>query len=149
MARTLALRGIWMLLGYALAVLVATTVVCIAFGLPTMFPDGGRYGSFYAYLKDFPMMFMVGGMMTAIYGLPGWLISVTMAERRGRQGKLWFALAGVLTAALAILIAGRFQRVFDETWLNIAILIGGCAGGLAYWALSGKNSGNWKSVVSQ
>jgi hypothetical protein len=39
--------------------------------------------------------------------------------------------------------------VFDETWLNIAILIGGFFGGLAYWALAGETSGNWKSKVSQ
>ena len=82
--------------------------------------------------------------MTAFYGLPGWLISVTMAEWRGQQGKYWFSIAGALSAALAILIAGSFQRVVDGSWLNIAILIGGVAGGLAYWALAGETSGNWK-----
>ena len=142
--KTLTLRGLFMVLGYALAVLVATTVVCILMGVPSVLPDQGAMGSFYRYLQDFPSMFAVGGMMTAIYGLPGWLITVIIAETRGQKGRIWFAIAGILTAALAILIAGRFQRVFDESWLNIAILIGGFAGGLAYRALAGKTSGNWK-----
>ena len=138
------MRGLWMLLGYALAVLVATTVVCIAFGLPTILPDNGRFGSFYNYLQEFPVMFMAGSMMTAMYGLPGWLVSVAIAEMRVRQGKLWFAVAGLVTSVFAILIAGRFQHLFSEAWLNVAIFVGGFAGGLAYWALAGKTSGNWK-----
>ena len=86
--KTLVLRGVWMLLGYALAVLVATTIACIVFGLPTVLPDDGRWGSFYTWWRDFPSMLFIGGMMTAIYGLPGWLGSVILAEwkhRRSRQ----------------------------------------------------------------
>lgn len=146
MIAIVARRGFFMVLGYALAVLVATTVVCAAFGLPSLLPDQGRYGSFYSYVRDFPMMFMVGGMMTALYALPGWLITVTFAEWRFKQGRFWFAFSGVATAALAILIAGRFQHLFSEVWLIIAILIGGFCGGLAYWALAGKTSGNWRQT---
>ena len=146
MTKTLALRGVWMTLGYGLAVLVATTVVCVVNGLPTVLPDQGRFGSFYRYWADFPMMFSFGLMMTAVYGLPGWLITVVSAEWRGRQGKYWFASAGMLTALLAIFIASRFQGLFYEWVLNGSILIGGFCGGLAYWALAGKSSGNWKST---
>jgi hypothetical protein len=59
----------FMALGYALAVLVATTIACILFGLPTVLPDDGRWGSFHQYLRDFPAMFMIGGMFTALLAL--------------------------------------------------------------------------------
>ena len=144
MTRPFLIHLIFMLLGYALAVLVATTVVVLIQGLPTVFPDQGAWGSFYNYLNDFPMMFLFGLMMTAMYGLPGWLITVVAAEWQGKRGKYWFAVAGILTAILAILIASRGQRLFADWLLNGGILVGGFFGGLAYWAIAGKTSGNWK-----
>ena len=141
--KTLVLRGVWMLLGYALAVLVATTIACIVFGLPRVLPDDGRWGSFYTWWRDFPSMLFIGGMMTAIYGLPGWLGSVILAEWKHRRSRRYFAIAGVLTALLALLIAGRFQGLFPEIALNLGCLIGGFFGGLAYWAVAGKSSGAW------
>jgi energy-converting hydrogenase Eha subunit A len=139
-----------MLLGYAFAVLTATTVVCLVRGLPTVFPDQGQWGSFYRYLNDLPAIFSVGLMMTAAFGLPGWLISVVLAEVRDERRKFWFALAGVLTALLAHLFAGgTYNSSFDGIFMIASILAGGLFGGLAYWALTGRRSGSWKSVASQ
>lgn len=143
--KRLALRGLFMALGYALAVLVATTIACALFGLPTVLPDDGRWGSFHTYIRDFPAMFMVGGMMTAIYGFPGWLISVVIAEWKNLRSRRYFAVAGMLTAVFALLIAGRFQGLFPEVSLNLACLGGGFCGGLAYWAVAGKSSGQWRT----
>ena len=147
MTRPFIIRLLFMILGYALAVLVATTVVVLIQGAPTVFPDQGAWGSFYRYLNDFPAMFVFGLMMTAIYGLPGWLISVLIAEWQGKRDKYWFAFAGVLTALLAILIASRFQRLFDDWLMNGGILVGGFCGGLAYWSVAGKTSANWKKTA--
>ena len=141
MNRALFVHLVFMLLGYALAVLTATSVVCLVFGAPTVFPDQGQWGSFYRYMRDLPAMFMVGLMMSALYGLPGWLISVIAAEWRQLRGAAYFAIAGILTAALAIFIGGRGKALFPETLMNIAILIGGLFGGLAYWAIAGRRSG--------
>jgi hypothetical protein len=137
----------FMLLSYALAVLVATTIACFLFGLPTILPDDGRWGSFYTWWRDFPSMLVIGGMMTAIYGFPGWLISVVIAERRNFRSRRFFAIAGGLTALLALLIAGRFQGLFPEISLNLACLAGGFCGGLAYWTVAGKQSGAWRSPI--
>ena len=135
-----------MALGYALAVLVATTVVVAIMGAPTIFPDQGAWGSFYRFWRDFPMMFLFGLMMTSLYGLPGWLMSVIFAERRNRRGKLFFAITGLCTALLALIIAGGVGRgPLSQPLLSTACLIGGIFGGLAYWAVAGKTSGNWKS----
>ena len=134
-----------MLLGYALAVLAATSTVCFVMGAPTIFPDQGRFGSFYRYLRDLPMMFAFGAMMTAMYGLPGWLVSALAAEMRSERRPLWFAIAGILTALLALFLAGRGRGMFSEMLLNAAIPVGGLFGGLAYWAVAGKKSGSWKN----
>lgn len=147
MNRPLLNHLLFMALGYALAVLVATTVVVLIQGLPTVFPDQGAWGSFYNYLNDFPSMFLFGLLMTAIYGLPGWLITVVAAEWRGERGKYWFAIAGILTAILAIVIASRGQRLFADWLLNGGILVGGFFGGLAYWPMAGKTSANWKQTA--
>ncbi len=147
MTRPFFIHFLFMALGYALAVLVATTVVVLIQGAPTIFPDQGAWGSFYRYLNDFPAKFLFGLMMTALYGLPGWLISVVIAEWQGKRGKYWFAFAGVLTAFLAILFASRFQRLFDDWLMNGGILVGGFCGGLAYWAVAGKTSANWKQAA--
>ena len=135
---------LFMALGYALAVLVATTVVVTIMGAPTILPDQGKWGSFYHFAQDFPMMFLFGLMMTSLYGLPGWLMTVIFAELRVRRGRLFFAVTGLWTALLALLVAGMGKGMFSEALLNIACLIGGICGGLAYWAIAGKNSGNWK-----
>ena len=144
MSRTFLVHLVYMALGYALAVLVATTITCVLFGLPTILPDDGRWGSFHGYLRDFPAMFMIGAMMTAAYGFPGWLVSVVVAERKQFRSRRYFAFAGVLDALLALLLAGRFQGLFPEIWLNLSCLAGGFFGGLAYWAVAGKDSGIWK-----
>ncbi len=144
MTRPILIRLLFMALGYALAVLVATTIVVAIMGAPTIFPDQGAWGSFYRFAQDFPMMFLFGLMMTSLYGLPGWLMTVIFAEWRTRRGKLFFAVTGLWTALLALLIAGMGKGMFSEALLNIACLIGGICGGLAYWVIAGKNSGEWK-----
>ncbi len=145
MTRPFLIRLLFMAFGYALAVLVATTVVVAIVGAPTVLPDQGKWGSLYRFLQDFPMMFLFGLMMTSLYGLPGWLITVIGAEVRSSRGKTFFAIAGVLTALLAIVIAGMGKGIFSGTLLNIACPIGGFFGGLAYWAIAGKTSGDWKT----
>jgi energy-converting hydrogenase Eha subunit A len=141
---------LFMLLGYALAVLTATTVVCIFMGLPTVFPDQGAWGSFQRYLKDLPMIFAFGMMMTATYGLPGWLISAVTGEIRNERHKYWFALAGLLTALLAHMLSGWVNyTIFADIFMSAAILAGGLCGGLAYWGLTGRRSGSWKRVATQ
>jgi energy-converting hydrogenase Eha subunit A len=138
---------LFMLLGYALAVLTATTVVCVVTGLPTVFPDQGQWGSFYRYLKDFPAMFAVGLMMTAMYGLSGWIISVVTAEIRSERRRFWFGFAGVLTALLAQMLSSwRNFTIFPDIFMTAAILTGGLCGGLVYWAVIGRRSGSWKRV---
>jgi hypothetical protein len=136
---------LFMALGYALAVLVSVTIACVVMGLPTVLPDNGNWGSFYSFWRDFPGLFLGGLTITALYALPGWLISVATAEFRIEQRKYWFAAAGVLTALLALLLSGMGLGAVSMPAMFFGSLIGGFFGGLAYWAAAGKMSGQWRS----
>jgi energy-converting hydrogenase Eha subunit A len=149
MTRPVLIHLLFMLLGYALAVLTATTVVCTVMGLPTVFPDQGQWGSFYRYLKDLPAMFAIGLTLTAMYGLPGWVISVVTAEIRSERRRFWFGFAGALTALLALFISSARFSFLGDPVLNGGILAGGFAGGLVYWAVIGRRSGSWKRVDAE
>ena len=141
------LHLLFMILGYVLAVLVSVTIACIVMGLPTVLPDKGNWGSFYAFWRDFPGLFVGGLYITSLYALPGWLISGVTAEYFNERRKYWFAAAGVLTALLALLLAGRGTGMISMPAMSVGSLIGGFFGGLAYWAAAGRSSGGWRVLL--
>jgi hypothetical protein len=68
---------------------------------------------------------------------------------RGRLRSKWlFALAGLLSAALASVLFNALLDTQLETGIIISTCIGGLFGGLAYWAISGRNAGIWISKAS-
>jgi hypothetical protein len=144
--RPFLLHLLFMLLGYALAVLVSVTIAVLIMGLPTVLPDQGNWGSFYSFWRDFPGLFLGGLTITALYALPGWLISVVIAEARRDQRRYWFAAAGVLTALLALIFAGMGRGLLSMPAMLFGSLTGGFFGGLVYWAVIGKRSGQWRSA---
>jgi hypothetical protein len=145
MTRPFLLHLLFMLLGYALAVLVAATITVMVMGVPTVLPDQGRFGSFYSFWRDFPKMFISGLYMTAIFAFPGWLTAVCAAEIRKEQRKYWFGAAGVVTALAALFMSGLGDALFQLPALFFGALIGGFFGGLAYWAVIGRRSGDWRN----
>ena len=86
-------------------------------------------------------------MITSLYALPGWLISVVTAEFRNERRRYWFAAAGVLTALLALFLAGMGLALISMPAMFIGSLIGGFFGGLAYWAAAGRGSGGWRAPL--
>jgi hypothetical protein len=144
MIRRFLIHLLFMLLGYVLAVLTATTIAVTIGGAPTVFPDQGAWGSFYKYMRDFPMMFSFGLYTTSIWALPGWLLTVVYAELRGQEGRLFFGVAGALTAVLAIFLAGNGRGLFSDMLIN-PCPVGGFFGGLVYWAVAGRSSGQWRN----
>jgi hypothetical protein len=135
-----------MILGYVLAVLVASAITVFMIFAPTVFPADGAWGSAYRTLRDLPGMFLFGAYFTAVYALPGWLISVITAEVRNERRKYWFGVAGLLTAALAHFIDNQTTTSFSQPSIFIGSLVGGFFGGLVYWAIAGKHSGAWKTI---
>lgn len=137
---------LFMILGYALAVSIASAITVFIKFAPTVLPDNGAWGSAYKALETLPVFLMFGALYTAMFALPGWLISVVIAERQSERRKYWFGLAGFVTAILAHVIALLWVgKIFAEPLTIIGSIIGGFAGGLVYWAIAGKNSGQWGS----
>ena len=137
-----------MALGYVLAVLVSVTIATLIMGLQTALPGKVNWGSFYSFWRDFPNLLFLGGLtITALYGLPGWLIFVFTAELRREKRRFWFAAAGVLTALLALFLAGKGHIPLTMPAMVIGSLIGGFFGGLAYWAAAGRGSGGWRAPL--
>jgi hypothetical protein len=135
----------FMILGYALAVSLASAITVFIKFAPTVLPDNGAWGSAYKALETLPVFLLFGALYTTGFALPGWLISIVIAERRMEQRKYWFGLAGIATATLAHLIALLWVgKIFAEPLTIIGSIIGGFAGGLVYWAIAGKKSGVWK-----
>jgi energy-converting hydrogenase Eha subunit A len=148
MRRAFGIHLLFMLLGYALAVLVSVIVTVFVMGLPTILPDNGKWGSFYSFWRDFPNLFFGGLTITAIYALPGWLLTVVTAEFRKEQRKYWFAAAGVVTALLAHFLAGIGALHMGMPIKSLSTFIGGFCGGLAYWAVAGRSSSQWRGPAA-
>jgi hypothetical protein len=148
MRRAFVIHLLFMLLGYALAVLVSVTIAIAITGFTTALSDNGAMGSPYSFLREFPNLFLLGLSITALYALPGSLISVVTAEYRKERRKFCFAAAGLATALLALLLAGMGRDLLSDPALYIASLTGGFFGGLVYWAVIGKRSGQWRNLAA-
>jgi hypothetical protein len=147
LTRPFSIHLFFMILGYALAVLVASAITVFIIFAPTVFPDNGAWGSAYRTLRDLPGMFLIGAYFTAVYALPGWLISVITAEVRNERGKYWYGVAGLLTAVLAHFLNGQAMASFSQPSIFIGSLIGGSVAGLIYWTIAGKHAGAWKKIA--
>jgi hypothetical protein len=147
------MRLVWMILGYAVAVLVATFVTVALVVAISALPDNGRLGSFYTLTKDILAFAYVGLIVTSGYALPGWLISVGVAAWRAESRKGYFIITGGLTAILAHLIlsglAGSgpmFGLTGDMGGIFLWSILGGLCGGWAYWRVALVRFGRWKRL---
>jgi hypothetical protein len=135
-----------MLLGYALAAVVAAAIISLIARLPSKSPDPYYWSKVLSYGPDIPGALLVGAYVAAIYAFPGWLVSVIVAEIKKEQRAYTFAAAGVLTALLALYLADMGIEFTSMTILFFGLLVGGFFGGLVYWAVAGKRSGHWRSL---
>ncbi len=141
-------RIAYVFFGYLAAVLVAVAVAVFAMLAPTMFPDDGAWGSFYAYRRDLIDVFQIGLVFTFPTALPGFLLTLFLARWGGWVGWLPYACAGLLNAVLALAIFDLALQMFDPTPLRMPLLPldlllpclpGGFAGGVAYWVVVRKS----------
>jgi hypothetical protein len=147
------MRLVWMILGYAVAVLVATFLTVGLVVAVSALPDNGRLGSFYTLTKDVLAFAYVGLIVTSGYALPGWLISVGVAAWRGETRMVYFIITGGLTAILAHLIlsglAGSgpmFGLTGEMGGIFLWSILGGLCGGLAYWRVALVRFGRWRTL---
>ena len=133
-----------MLLGLALASLAAAATISLIALLPAKSPDPYRWNMVFSYRPDIPGALLIGAYVNAVYALPGWLISVIIAEIRKERRSFVFAAAGVPTALLALCLADMGIEIISMSTLFLSVLLGGFFGGLVYWAVAGRRSGDWR-----
>ena len=137
--------------GYLAAVLIAVTVTVFAMLLPTVLPDNGAWGSFYAYSRELATIYGLGLEITFATALPGFLLTLFVARRGIWIGWLPFACAGTLNAVLAKLVFCAFVGVplLKPTDVFLSSLPGGFCGGLAYWAVVRRSLvDRWEAALS-
>jgi hypothetical protein len=93
-----------------------------------------------ASLGTFLSLMLFGGAYVATCGLPGFVLTITAARKNGWHSPLVFAVAGGLNAVAAwitlFLFAGNTIGLGEP--LFRASVLGGIAGGLAYWSVAVK-----------
>jgi len=126
--------------GYLVAVAVATVVTLLFYLTPMTMLDNGQFGSIYAWWKVFVPAAGIGTVHTFNLGLPGFIAAIVVGERFNWMGWGKYALAGALNAISAHgLMALTMNRDPGELLpLVLASVIGGFAGGAAYWFAAGR-----------
>jgi len=123
-------------LGYIVAVTAATIVTVFFHLLPTVLPDAGRYGSFFAFVSG---MLSIGFFWTFIFAWPGFIVAITLIERSAMHRPLIYSIAGILNVIPSLaLFSGFVGSPFAAVGFVLAALPGGLAGGLAYWLFPGR-----------
>lgn len=134
-ARSAGRRFLVIAAGYAVAALVADLVTVAHLALPTVLPDRGSLGSFFAFWRDGPSLVLVGLGVVASTALPGFLVVLAYAAWRGWRDALRFGIAGGLNAFPALWLFGAFSGGLSGTdpFFVFCCVGGGLSGGFAYW----------------
>ncbi|MGI9350506.1 MAG: hypothetical protein ACR2O3_02985 [Rhizobiaceae bacterium] len=121
--------------GYLIAVPVAVLVAATLSLLPTVFPDDGKWGSFYKELEILHFVVLMGLIYTAMTALPGYAITLVAAHHKCWHGVWFYVAAGFLTAVLAHLLLALFFGGFMLFGMKIfyASFPGGAAGAYCYF----------------
>ncbi|MDJ0612056.1 MAG: hypothetical protein QNJ29_00160 [Rhizobiaceae bacterium] len=121
--------------GYCIAVVVAVFVTEFFIFAPTIFPDGGRFGSFHNTLEGALVVFWAGILYTLATALPGFLMTVFYAAKSNRHTVGYYCICGVVTAILAHFLLALFLggHFVQGIWIPVCSLPGGASGAYAYY----------------
>jgi hypothetical protein len=145
---------LWVIIGYAVAVLVASLMTVTLVMAFQILPNGGQPGAFHTIVKDAAVLVYVGTLITAVYAFPWWLISVIIAFWKSVTRVRYFTVAGALTAFLAHMLMMTMDGItapgaiptFGNNTVHIimASIVGGLVGGWAYWRVAVVRFGKWR-----
>ena len=121
--------------GYVFAVLSAVLVTEFLIFAPTIFPDGGKFGSFYSTLNQTTNALFSGVLFTAITALPGYAVTLIVAKKLEKHSPYFYCFCGMLTALSAHGILWSFIGQFFPEAIQIILcsVPGGAAGAYAYY----------------
>lgn len=130
------------LFGYLAAVFVAVAVTVTLYMAGMTLTSGGE--PMPAFAASLVLGLWVGCLITCPTALPGFVIAVVLAKLLDRQGLAWFATAGALDAVLALGIFVSYDSAaYFPAPTVLACIIGGLAGGIAYWKAAGQFLADW------
>ncbi len=132
------------LLGFALAALAAAIIISLITHLFSSSTSPYAWSNVLSDGRQLPGKLLFATYAVLIYALPGWLISVAVAEIRREKRSWWFAVAGVFASLVALFYAKMGEELSSMSVLFFAFLAGGFFGGLVYWAVAGRRSGGWR-----
>jgi hypothetical protein len=148
-SRDVALRAANIGFGYACAVIVAAIVTVIVQYARVIVIDGAGLASFPTVLADLPFVLFVGGFVTFVMALPGFLAVVGLSFATGWRHWAFFALAGALDVFPACAFYEAMSRpdyaefgvmLFSE--FPLVCLPGGFLGGVTFWYAAGRRLGD-------
>ena len=144
-------RWLWRFTGYGAAAIVAG-VIAAALLVGWMTGAGSLPAN---ALSAFAQMLLLGIVLTASFGFPGWLVCLLVAAWRNRAGNTpgvrFFVVSGGLdgVAAINVLLFGTEFISGGNPWsiaasapfiagLSAICLVGGLAGGRIYWQVAAR-----------
>jgi glucose dehydrogenase len=140
---------LFMLLGYLAAALASAATVSVILALSRNTPPDLANASTITVLLDaldgFAAVSVFAAMFIAIFAFPVWLITAAFTEWCAIQRPSVYAFAGML-AAIPLLIAKSADEP-NKLAFCLMGLFAGLVGGLVYWAITGRSSGNWKQLA--
>lgn len=141
-------RALSLALAYGAAV-AAATALTVLLVCGWILATGGL-GSKSGFLADLFRMFWQGWIITALTALPGWLLSVMLAETFAERRRGFFLATGAMTAlfAHALLIyslgsGAGLSELASIVPVVVFSVAGGIIGGLVHWRIAGRQSGAW------
>ncbi|KRA00409.1 hypothetical protein ASD64_02275 [Mesorhizobium sp. Root157] len=141
------------LIGYAAAALAASAFIHLLFlGAAGFQPDEST-----AYVVG-PLLFSIPftALFVGYFAFVPAGVAIVVSEILGLRNWLFYALAGAAIGVAVVALfwqspmpGGGFETEIDSTFMTprfIASMIGsGIVGGIAYWLVSGRWAGNWRS----
>jgi hypothetical protein len=140
---------LFMLLAYLAAVLAAAMTMSAIFAFTRSTPPDLANASTITVLLDaldgFAAVSVFAALFIAVFAFPVLLITAAFTEWRAIQRPSVYAFAGML-AAIPLLIAKSADEP-NKLAFWLMGLFAGLVGGLVYWAIAGRRSGNWKQLA--
>lgn len=131
----------FMILGYFLAILVASLVLLLVISLPYFSQNTSGWSNFIwkGYGGGLTVLMFIMGLVA----FPAWVATAIICELTALRSKYFYAFMGLATAFLAhFFFNGMDVSHIDAAYL-VPSLISGVSGGLTYWAFIGKHAGAW------
>lgn len=131
----------FMILGYFLALLVASLVLLLVISLPYFSQNTSGWSNFIwkGYGGGLALLLFIMGLVA----FPAWVATAVICELTALRSKYFYAFAGLATALLAHFFFNGMDLSHIEAAYLVPSLISGLSGGLTYWAFIGKQAGAW------